>query len=435
MEDTKQEKFETGEQDMITVREKILKKNKGEKTGKSTYIAALMILIGMAGLSLFLFGGLFAKQPVIEPEVSSSGKSAIVLVSDIGGTNCRFKLVKISTDSSVQDQEIAADVLKPWEYNSIEEIIKVFLKPFVKTKNYPSFAVIGVPTAIINNTMQTLVNIPQWKPTNGDELGKKLSMKKFLFINDFVINGYGIQGDLKEGVDFVVLNNKPINNNEKKFVLGPGTGLGMCYLIKNEGEKHYNVYGSEGSHADFAPKNFLQFKYMKSLESYFSVEYASSETACAGPSIIPMYQYLQPIYFYDYGVKYDEKLSARVSAVSFLHTAPEEKNEINKQIVEMGLNGKDPLAKKVLEFFVEILGNIAGNMSLHTLPFGGIYIVGGLSKNLREIYESGIFQKALLSRGEQNNLLKDIPIILVLKDDLGMSGAIEAARITLDKSN
>ena len=111
---------------------------------------------------------------------------------------------------------------------------------------------------------------------------------------------------------------------------------------------------------------------------------------------------------------------------------PDELNNVNFDIVQSGLDKSDKVARRVLEFFVELLGHISGNMGVYTLPYGGIYIVGGLSKTIREIYQTEIFQKALLSRGEQNNLLDKMPIVLVLNDQLGMLGAIEYARILID---
>jgi glucokinase len=38
-----------------------------------------------------------------------------------------------------------------------------------------------------------------------------------------------------------------------KAVLGAGTGLGVGYLTSHSGQ--YEVWGSEGGHVDFAPKN------------------------------------------------------------------------------------------------------------------------------------------------------------------------------------
>ena len=162
-------------------------------------------------------------------------------------------------------------------------------------------------------------------------------------------------------------------------------------------------------------------------------EYVSAEKACSGPSLIPIFKYLQEVY--KNSVHADSDLALAVSKIS-ASSSSVEVNVINDEIVQKGLDGKCPLSRLVIEFFVELLGNISGNMSVYTLPYGGIYIVGGLSSTLQKIFKSGIFQKALLSRGEQNQLLKDIPIVLILESRLGLIGATECAkRMVLEEVN
>ena len=47
-------------------------------------------------------------------------------------------------------------------------------------------------------------------------------------------------------------------------------------------------------------------------------------------------------------------------------------------IVDNGIKKKDPLCMKVIEKFTEILAVEVGNMALKTLPYGGIYLTGGV---------------------------------------------------------
>ena len=135
-----------------------------------------------------------------------------VMVADIGGTNCRLKLLQIPLSGKQKPIEIKTDLLRPWEFASIEDLLRSFIKPFEGTENYPRFGVIGIPGAVVDNTMLELVHIEHWKRTSGDELAKKLNLKKLLFLNDFVCIGYGVQADLKEGKDYIILNKKKIKS-------------------------------------------------------------------------------------------------------------------------------------------------------------------------------------------------------------------------------
>lgn len=409
-------------------------KPKKVKKGLSTF-KALLLLFSFLSFILLIYLTFFKTTLPSSSDVHpllEKGQYAPVLVADIGGTNCRLRLIRLAASWDQEPEEIKSDVLKPWEFKSIELMLKKFLSPFKNTPNYPLIAVIGVPGPIIDNTLDILVNIPNWsKKTKGDELARKLGLQRLIFLNDFVCNGYGIQSNIKEGKDYININGKPLNTIDKKFIIGPGTGLGVCYLIKNEGEEYYNVYGSEGSHQDFAPKDLMDFEYLQYLKKYYNEINISTEKACAGPALIPMYQYLKS--YYKGTVQRDEDLGKELDKIK-KDTNKDIINPLNKKLVEYGLSGKCPLAKKVLEYFIKILGNITGNMSILTLPYGGIYVVGSLATSLEPIIEDPngkFFINALLSRGELNQILEKMPIILVKNSDLGMLGAIECARIWL----
>lgn len=69
-------------------------------------------------------------------------------------------------------------------------------------------------------------------------------------------------------------------------------------------------------------------------------------------------------------------------------------------------------------------GREAGNAMLKYLPRGGFYITGGLApKNLDYFTQKDIFLKAAFNKGRISTALQQIPIYLVLTEDLGERGA------------
>ena len=127
-----------------------------------------------------------------------------VLVADIGGTHIRFRLLKMSKNEQDSKETIDTTKLKTADFTSMESAFNFYLKTV--ENNFPSIAVIGVPGPIQDNTVLKFANIPHWNTVSGDELGKKLGIKKFLFLNDFARNSYGIQTKLKLGEDYIVVN-------------------------------------------------------------------------------------------------------------------------------------------------------------------------------------------------------------------------------------
>lgn len=44
--------------------------------------------------------------------------------------------------------------------------------------------------------------------------------------------------------------------------------------------------------------------------------------------------------------------------------------------------GDDPVARRTVEVFSRMLGTVAGNLALTTLPFGGIFLIGGVARGV-----------------------------------------------------
>ena len=53
---------------------------------------------------------------------------------------------------------------------------------------------------------------------------------------------------------------------------------------------------------------------------------------------------------------------------------------------------------KTLELFINILGHKAGDLALHLLPTGGVYIGGGIINELIPVLKNDLFYKNFISK-------------------------------------
>jgi glucokinase len=91
--------------------------------------------------------------------------------------------------------------------------------------------------------------------------------------------------------------------------------------------------------------------------------------------------------------------------------------------VAFGINKKDPLCLKVIEKFTEIFAVEVGNMALKCLPYGGIYITGGVTAGILDyLMHTEIFLDNFYAKGRQDKKMRKIPI------HLGLLGAEECTR-------
>ena len=360
-------------------------------------------------------------------------KKIPILAGDIGGTNSRLTLLKISANEDDEQELIENKYFLSFNFQNVYELLTQFLKPYKGTPNYPRYAVFGVPGPIKNNTVLQFTNVIHWNSINGEELAKTMGIEKIVFLNDFVANGFGIQTKMKEDVDYVIINDKPIDPNGPKATLGPGTGLGVGYLTKKEGDKYYLVCGAEGSHSDFAPVNEQQFQYMLFLQKYYHVDHISTERATCGQAIIPIYK------FFCQGKRdeippHDEELFKEVKGFEGT-TNSDAQIQINNKIVSKGLNKECELCEKTLNFFMELYGQAAGNISLMYLPSGGLYLLGGLSVAFQDlIINTDVWKNAFKAKGRLSSVLENTPVILIKVHDLGMRGSTEYCRRLIEEA-
>ena len=109
------------------------------------------------------------------------------------------------------------------------------------------------------------------------------------------------------------------------------------------------------------------------------------------------------------------------------------RDSLSNEITLKGVKNECKLSRKVIEIFVEVLADTAGDLALFTLPSGGIYLLGGISVTLESFMkESDLFMKKFVDK-DHSFMLKNFPIYLVKSDNVGMLGATEAARRLLEE--
>lgn len=176
------------------------------------------------------------------------GDLMVALLGDVGGTNIRLTLrqIDIKTRTSTEVKPLMA--LPSQKYDSFRDAVEDYLKD-VDGENLPTVGVVGIAGEVNGNTVIT-TNCPHWPVNDGDQIAEVFEMKSFQFINDFAAAGYGVC-NLKLS-DHVKLDQVVPDETAPKVVMGPGTGLGFCFLTKPKEGKYYEVHSAEAGHSDMS---------------------------------------------------------------------------------------------------------------------------------------------------------------------------------------
>jgi glucokinase len=99
------------------------------------------------------------------------------------------------------------------------------------------------------------------------------------------------------------------------------------------------------------------------------------------------------------------------------------REDSSKVVSEVGLAGDDPVCEEALDMFVSLLAAAAGNLALTVLATGGMYLGGGIPPKILPRLEDELFMKAFAAKGRFEDLLKKVPVNVILNDEAALLGA------------
>lgn len=327
----------------------------------------------------------------------------LLLAGDIGGTKTILQAVEAT--------EKGLDPLFEAKYPSqdfpdLVPIAQQFLATAAKEVGqelHPEKACFAIAGPVADDKC-TLTNL-SWV-LDGRRLEQDLGIAKVSLINDFAAIGYGVL-ELKPE-DIHSLQDVPRDKTAPIAILGAGTGLGEGFVIPQG--TGYRVFASEGGHADFAPRNEREFKLLKYFHAVRKLERVSVERVVSGMGIAAIYEFLKSL--------------GEIPEAPEIGEAIARDNTDIGAIVSQGATEKgDRLCKEALDLFVEAYGAEAGNLALKLLPYGGLYIAGGIAAKILPVLQEGKFMAAFKTKGRVSPILNNVPIRVILNPQVGLLGA------------
>ncbi len=349
-----------------------------------------------------------------------------LLAGDIGGTKTILRLVNADSSQGSLPMLTALyeDTYPSQEYADLVPIVLQFLNDASKTLGQSfnlDIACFGIAGPVVENTSE-LTNL-NWS-LSSDRLQVELKVASVKLINDFAAIGYGILGLQPE--DVFPLQAPERSLNAPIAVLGAGTGLGEGFLIPTGGDR-YRVFPSEGSHADFAPRSALEYQLLVYLREKYDISRVSVERVVSGMGIASIYQFLR-----QQSPELESEELAKVYQIWEQELGKISKTvDLAAQVSKTALEGDDYLCKQTMKLFVEAYGAEAGNLALKLLPYGGLYVAGGIAPKILPLLQAGNFMKAFRAKGRMSDLLELIPVYVVLNAKVGLIGAALCAALSL----
>jgi len=313
-----------------------------------------------------------------------SKKQSYSLVGDLGGTNARFAIV-----SQGSSELMKIETLQCEKFETIQQALQFYLS---------SIENIQISSACIASA--GTVHLDSFKPANNDWVINKSDVSSTLnniqvsWINDF--NAQALATSTLSDIDVVTIKEGIEQPDRLRLAIGPGTGLGLCGLIRIS--NGWVSVPTQGGHSDLAANTSLEIEILTLLQKKFG--HVAVERVLSGPGIVNLYEAL-----------------CQINGKDILFQSPAE-------ITAAAINpNPDHLSKETLQLFCQIFGSVTGSIALTTGSLGGIYITSDLIRNFLDFFIESDFVENFENKGRMKYFMTDIPIYFSKKENMGLLGA------------
>jgi len=201
-------------------------------------------------------------------------------------------------------------------------------------------------------------------------------------------------------------------------ILGAGTGLGMARGIRRQGT--LQALPSEGGHRCFAPETEEEWELSQWLRHTLGLDRLSVERVVSGTG-------LGHIASWRLGEVDGHPLQAEARA---WRQAPAAVGgpDLPALVSAAAANG-DPAARSVVDLWLGAYGSAAGDLAVHEMATGGLWVGGGTARKQLQGLQSPRFLERMRRKGRFTELVAGLPVTALTDPGAGLFGAACRAQL------
>ncbi|RKT32597.1 glucokinase [Roseovarius halotolerans] len=308
------------------------------------------------------------------------------LLADVGGTNTRVGLADA--------RGLLPDTVRIYENAGFDGLAPLLAAYLCETEPGPIDALCAGVAGPVRDGDAQLTN-HDWFIAAAD-LAAATGAARVRLINDLQAQGYALD-DVPPAARVPLFDDAPPPPDATRLVLGLGTGCNVAVVHQSGGRLF--VPPAESGHSALPHMADAQasalIRHLAETHPHCPVE-----AALSGPGLMRIHRWLG---------------GAALSSAQIV-TAHEQRT--------------DPRATQALTLFATILGAVAGNLCLHHLPMGGLYLIGGTARAIAPHLRDLGFAAPFTARGPYSAIMRDIPVTLIADDTIALAGCARHLRQT-----
>jgi glucokinase len=313
----------------------------------------------------------------------------LAILADIGGTNTR---VALADGASVRLDSIRR--YPNAEYQARGQDIAHVLRDYLVTTGANVSGVCVAAAGPVQDGIATMTNLA-WV-MDAEKLTSATGALRVAILNDLQAQGQALGHILAANLRTVI--DGPVKGGASMLVVGLGTGVNAAPV--HPGPQGRVVPPSECGHVNLPVRSEEDLKLVRFVEARLKAEgdvpHAGVEEVLAGRGLANLHAFAAA----EAG-RPDALGSAQVLAA-----------------LEVG----DPVATHAARLYIRILGQMLADLALIHLPYGGIFLIGGMSRAMTPYYQPFGLQTSFREPRRVDLLLKDFSVTVVEDDYAALTG-------------
>ena len=318
----------------------------------------------------------------------------MLLAADVGGTKT---LVGLFRPDGERPRSQVMREYATLDFDSLDDIVRTFVSETgARDIEAGCIGVAGPVTGMIAR----LTNVP-WL-ADASVVAEDLDCPVRL-INDLEAMAYSVP--VLEPDELAVLQDGDAVPTGNAALIAAGTGLGEALLHNVKGR--FLPSPSEGGHADFAARTPRELALVAELSRVYGR--VDVERVVSGPGLINVFRFTHG--------------SQDIESACAVLGPDIDPADLPAAITKAAMLGRCEQCAEAVEMWIEAYGAEAGNLALRSVATAGIYIGGGIAPKLLPLLELGGFMDAFRAKEPMVDMLRTLPVMVILNPAAGLLGA------------
>lgn len=310
-------------------------------------------------------------------------KDTYALVADIGGTNTRVALA--------DGRKLVPGTIRRYsnaDYPGLETVLRQYISDEGGVDPIAACVAVAGP---VRDGRASMTNL-DWA-IDTETLARATNAENVAILNDLQAQGHAL-GFLDDSNLRCLIHAPAAQDKATRLVVGVGTGFNAAPVFETDHGRL--VTPSESGHANLPIRNERELRLCQYVSNAHG--FPAVEDVLSGRGLERVYAFLG-----------QEACAPAELKAQDIMTACED--------------GSDPRAIEAAQVFARILGTVCGNLSLIQLPFGGVYLVGGVARAFAPFLNKFGFDDAFRDKGRFAGFMSNFSVHVVEDDYAALTGS------------